>query len=300
MSLLSGDLTTVTTLQAYAPSVLPSAIVSGLITRASRWILSELNRSSLLPRSYTEYFSGAGGRQIILPNWPVLSVSSVYLDTVLQREVSSLTVNNVTVYSSVYGWSFQNWNGIPPGEPAALTLSGGQSFCPGTRNVQVTYVAGYQVTDEAATIPAASEDIEIEVEFVVTPLQPYGSWATDQGVTYADGTVMTAISSGIPTVGQYLPPAPDAATPRTVYTFAEADASEGILLSYGYIPADLEQLVLELVLGRNEFRRNAGIRSKTLANQETIVYDNRPITETAQGILNAYRSVLPPNMGIYV
>lgn len=293
MSLRSGDLTTLATLQAYAPSTINAAILPGMIARASRWILSELNRSFILPKTYNEFYSGTGTRQLILPNWPVLGIASLYVDGALQREVSSLIVNGITVYSSAYGWSFAAWNGVPPGDPAAVALAGGQSFWGGIRNIQISYTAGYQVTDEEATVPAATP-------FEVEPLQPYGTWATDQGVTYADGTPLVAITSGTPNVGEYLPPAPDATTPRANYTFSEDDAEAAVLLSYGYIPADLEQLALELILSRNEYRRNAGIRSKTLANQETIVFENRPLSESAAGIISAYKSVLPPNMGIFV
>lgn len=307
MSLRSGDLTTLATLQAYAPSTINAAILPGMIARASRWILNELNRSFILPKTYNEFYSGTGTRQLILPNWPVLGIASLYVDGALQREVSSLTVNGVTVYSSVYGWSFAAWDGIPPGSPAAVALAGGQSFWSGIRNIQIAYTAGYQVTDEEATIPAlgppADPDADppiLATEYTVEPIQPYGTWATDQGVTYADGTPLVAITSGTPNVGEYLPPAPDAATPRLDYTFSEDDAEAAVLLSYGYIPADLEQLALELILSRNEYRRNAGIRSKTLANQETIVFDNRPLSQSAAGIISAYRSVLPPNMGIFV
>jgi hypothetical protein len=304
MSLSSGDLTTVATVQQYAPDALPTAALPSFIARTSRWILSELNRSSILPRTYNEYFSGTGTGQLILPNWPVLSISSVFLDTALQTEVSNLIVNGISVQNPWSGWSIQSWNGVPPGEPAALLLGSCRPFWGGTRNINVAYQAGYQVTSEAAVVPEAiipdllADPPILQVDFVVTPEQPYGTWATDEGVTYANGTALEAIASGTPNAGEYLPPAPDAATPRLVYTFAEADAGADVLLSYGYIPSDLEQLALELILSRNTYRRNAGIRSKTLANQETIVYDNRPLSDFATGILQAYGSVLPPNFGL--
>jgi hypothetical protein len=174
-----------------------------------------------------------------------------------------------------------------------VDLNGGGIFWSGARNVAVAYRAGYQVTDEEGTIPALTP-------FTITPIQPFGSWATDEGVTYADGTALVAIASGTPTVGQYLPPNPTAATPRNHYTFATADAGEEVLLSYGFIPADLEQVILGMIAEQAAYRNRPGVRSQMLASQETIVYDTSGMTAFSRSILSAYKSVLPPAMGAVV
>jgi len=217
-----------------------------------------------------------------------LSLSTLYVDSSALSEATN--VGNQ--YFSSYGYGFQPWNGIPPGNPAVLSLSGGATFYRGTRNVGVTYLAGYQVTDEAGTIPATP--------FRITPLAPYGIWASDQGVTFLNGTALTAISSGTPTTGQYLPPAPDATVPRDYYTFAAADTGLPVLMSYGFVPADLEQVVLELIIERSAYRTRPGVKSQMLASQETIVYDNSGLSRATQSILSAYRSVLPPAMAAVV
>jgi hypothetical protein len=293
MSLSSGDLTTISTASAYVGDSPSASVLAGLITRISRMLLAELNRPFILPRTYNDSFSGSGTRQLILPNWPVLSVSSVYIDGALATEASPLVVNGVAApFTTASGWSFPAWDGVPPGNPAVIVATGWPRFCFGLSNIGLTYRAGYEVSAEAAVIPATP--------WHVTPEQPYGTWASDGGVTYADGTALVAIASGTPTVGQYVPPNPGLSTPRNYYQFAVADEGEAVLLTYGFIPADLEQAVLELIADRYAYRRRAGIRSQSLASQETIVYDNTGLSAFVDATLSGYKSVLPPALGVYV
>ncbi len=292
MSLASGDLTTLAAVQAYYGSGTGPAVatISGLIPRISRWILNEINRPFILPKAYVQNFYGSGTRQLMLPNWPVLSLASLYIDGGAIQQ-ATMAANGIN--SNCYGWNFQIWNGVPPGEPAVLTLGGGASFWRGAGSVVVSYSAGYQVTEETAIVPATP--------FQITPIQPYGIWASDQGVTL-NGVVATAISAGVPGAGQYLPPALDAAVPRQSYTFAAADVGKTALMSYGFVPADLEQVALELILERSAYRSRPGIRSQSLASQETVTYDTNPkgLSFVSQSILNSYTSVLPPAMGVLV
>lgn len=290
MSLAAGDLTTLATVKAYAGAQAPSdAVLSGLISRVSMMIRSDLNRQFLLPRDYTLVFNGTGTRQLVLPDWPVLALSSLYIGG-----ASITQAQDNSIYSDAYGYRFLDWDGIPPGNPLVLELSGGAYYYPGQQNVAVAYRAGYQVTGEVATIPAAPGP------YTVASLAPYGSWASDEGVTYTNGVALTAILSGTPLAGQYLPPAPDLATPRTVYTFNAADAGLGVLLTYGFVPADIEQVALELIMERGLYRNRVGVRSQMLASQETIVYDTSGFTSFIRRALGAYVSVLPPAIGASV
>ncbi len=160
----------------------------------------------------------------------------------------------------------------------------------GPQNVVVNYTAGYQVTGEAQVISASP--------FTVTPTAPYGAWATDQGVTFAaTGVALTAISTGVPTTGQYLPPMPNAPTPTYVYTFAAADTGLGVLFSYGFVPSDLEQACIEFISERAAYRTRIGIRSQSLASQEVISYDLSGISKYVMDVLSEYISPLPPAMG---
>lgn len=287
MSLATGDLTTLAAVKAYVSNPAADPVLSALIVRESAHIRSILNRGLLVPTTYTQQFSGQGTRQLVLPEWPLLSLTSLVVDGTTIPIAPQ--INDPLPASVPFGWRFQPWNGVPPGQPAVVDLVG-YRFFGGFQNVVATYKAGYQVSNEAQTIPASS--------FQITPNAPYGSWATDQGVTYAaTGAALTAILAGTPTVGQYLPPNPGLSTPRLAYTFAAADVGQGVLLTYGFIPADLEQVCIELIAERVSYRSRVGLRSQALAGQETIAYDLSGIPAYAVEMLRPYESVLPPAIG---
>ena len=101
-------------------------------------------------------------------------------------------------------------------------------------------------------------------------LAPYGPWASDLGVTYAEsGAPLTAVAAA-PAAGQY-------SVAAGVYSFAAADAGASISLSYGYVPQDLAQAALELAAERFRAAEHIGVRSKSLGGQETIAFDSAPI-----------------------
>lgn len=288
MSLATGDLTTLAAVKSYITAPAADAVISGLITRISGHIRAAMNRGILVPTTYTQQFSGQGTQQLVLPEWPLLSLTSLKIDG-LPIPVSP-QVDDPSSFNVTYGYRFQPWSGVPPGNPAVLDLIG-YSFRGGLQNTIVSYVAGYQVTGEAQTIPAVST-------FTVVPNLPFGSWATDRGVVNATtGAVLTSTTNPAPAAGQYLPPNPALATPRLNYTFNSADANTPILLSYGFIPAEVEQACIELIMERSAYRSRVGIRSQSLASQETIVYDLGGISKYVQEVLRDYVSVLPPAIG---
>lgn len=292
MTLLLGDLTTLAAAQAYVEPRPSDVLLSGLITRVSMMVRSFTNRSFFLPRSYVRQFSGTATGQLMLPDYPVLgaALTSLVVDGTVVSIAPQPDDNGIG--SPGFGYRFQPWDGFPPGMPAAIDLVG-SSFWSGQQNIVASYRAGYQVTDEAQTVPGTP--------YTVTPLGPNGGWATDEGVTFAaTGVALTPISSGTPTTGQYLPPTPDATTSRAYYTFAAADAAKGVLLSYGFVPADLEQVVLELIAERASYRRRTSVRSQTLASQESIVYMDGSMNGWACAALQPYVSVLPPPIGASV
>jgi hypothetical protein len=290
MSLAGGDLTTLTAVQGYIDSAPSNTVLSGLIIRVSRMMLSAMSRPLLVPRAYTEQFNGTGSRQIVLPNWPLLAAPTLAIGGV---PVTVAPQPSDSVAGSAWpswGFRYQPWNGMPPGDPAVLELTGGAFYRWGQQNVVISYNAGYQVSGE---VPNAA---------AYTPLTPWGSWATDRGVTYAGaGAALTAITSGAPGVGQYVAPAPDApSSPTTAYTFNAADVSTGLLISYGFIPADVEQAAIEFISERASYRRRVGVRSQSLAGQEVMSYDLSAINKFVQATLGPYCSVIPPAMGASV
>ena len=292
MTLLAGDLTTLATAKGYIDPLPSDAIVQGLVTRISAMIRSTLNRPYLFPRQYMRQFDGTGTQQLVLPDYPLLSLASLIVSGTTISLAPQLGATTPPA-APPFGYRFQPWDGLVPGMPAVVELVG-TAFWSGHQNVVATYTAGYQVTGESQRVPVSSP-------YQFTPLAPWGSWAVDEGATYAsNGVALTAIASGTPTAGEYLPPAPDLASPIPYYTFAAADAGAAILLNYGFIPADLEQVALELIAERASYRRRVGIRSQSLASQESFTYDDAGISKWAVDALFPYVSVLSPPIGASV
>ncbi len=245
------------------------ALLGGLITSVSRSILEYLNRSYLLPMQRTEVRDGTGSQRMMLKEFPVNSIAS-------------LTVNGSVIPACTSppfgtGYILDAADPYPPGHIQRLIMTG-QTFWRGLSNVTVVYNAGYQVTGEAWTIPATP--------FQITATQPWGNWGSDQGVTFAaTGVALTQVASG-PTAGQY-------AVAAGVYTFAAADVGKAVLISYGYIPADVRQACLQALGDEFKSRERIGIQSKSLAGQETITYTTSMLTTRVKAMLASYVSVTP-------
>jgi len=298
MTLATGDLTTLSAAQPYLDSPPSAAVLNGMITRVSRSICSYLNRGLLIPHTYTEQFSGSGTHQLVLPNYPILTLDSLKISG--RATEPAQHTSELNTFSNPYGYRYQPWNGIPPGIAPVIELTGGAFYMWSHQGVVVTYRAGYQVTDESIIVPSFPGK-----ECTVTPMCPFGVWATDEGVRDAiDGTLYLAVqSTETPLVGQYIPPDPNQTPqPRLYYTFCPDDGQKTLLISYGYVPAELEQAALETVQDRASYRRRAGgVRSQSLAAQESITYaQSDGFSDYVKDILGPFCSPLPPAMGVFV
>jgi hypothetical protein len=249
------------------------ALLSALITRASRQIYSYLQRSLILPHEVNEVRDGTGGNVLVLGQWPVMSVAAVIVGA---REVPQAP----TPVGS--GWTLEQWDGLPPGRPQAVSLKGyafGQSF-PGAENnqiVTIAYQAGYQVSEEPQIVSAGSATVNA----------PYGEWASDQGVSYASGVPLQSVT-GAPSVGQYQL----SGTPGT-YNFNSGDDGASILVSYGYVPSDLADACIELVAERYKYSERVGEKSHSLGGNETVSFDNARFTPLIAAMLQPYRRTIP-------
>jgi len=254
-----------------------------LIAEASRMALNYMQRADLGLTTITETISGKNTPKQPLRCWPVIAVNS-------------LSLNGVVIPAStgplVYGYALEQVYGSSAGKPQMLGIVGsvygsgggypspygyygqsppiggvslGRPFSVGVNNILVNYTYGYAVQNEAQKIPPTSA-------YTIAPNAPYGSLSQDLGVSYATGGALTAISSGTPTVGQYLPPNLSGDTPTLVYTFAAADAGKGVLLNYNYVPYDIEQAVIEIVAERYRYKERIGQSSQSLGGQTTTSY----------------------------
>jgi hypothetical protein len=234
-------------------SAADDTLLSSLISQISQAICAYLNRPFFLPKTVTENYDGRGGDALMLANWPVNSVSAV---SVNGSVIPQAPTPGPGVYPSS-GWMLDGDATLPPGAMQRIFLSG-YCFTRGRRNVQVTYSAGYQISAESQVIPSAAP-------YQITAIQPYGEWATDQGVTCA-GAALTAVASA-PAAGQY------SVDPTTgIYTFAAADAGKTVLPTYGYVPAQLAKAAGDWVADCYKYLDRIGQTSKSLGGQETTAF----------------------------
>lgn len=244
-------------------------LLTRLIGQVSRFIANYLQRPTLFRQEYVETYDGTGSARLMLRNWPVLSVESL--------AIGVLTVSAAQAPGHA-GYSMEAWNGLPPGRPQTLTLNG-YRFSTGLDNVAVTYAAGYAVDGEAHTVPSG-DPYSIGVD------APHGPWAVDEGVSYADGTALTRVTAN-PSTGQY------SIDGRGNYAFAAADAGSEVLISYSFVPADLEQACIELVAERYRYKDRIGESSKTIGGQVTAAFSLKDMPDYVRELLQPYMSVVP-------
>lgn len=243
------------------------ALLTRLISAASRTILAYIGRPMIFKKSYTRKFSGVGNPTMVIPDFPV-------------QAISSLKVNGVTIpqaeTTTSSGWAFEEWSGYCPGQSQLLALRG-YNFTTGMMNVELAYTSGYYIGNEAHTVPAAST-------YTVTVDAPQGKWAVDEGVTLANGTALTKVASA-PAALQY-------SVADGVYTFNAAQASAAVLISYSFTPADLENVCIEMVAERYRYKDRIGLASKSLAGQETISYSLKDLNAFNRMQLDPYKRVV--------
>ncbi len=249
------------------------ALLARLITDVSGAIMAYLGRPSLTPRSFVERLDGDGKTRLFLRRYPVLAINSLLIDS---QAVTSVPVPTAGSPCD-NGYLLEPWDGLPPGRLQALDVFG-TCFHHGRQNVVVGYTAGYAVTAESATVPAAPGP------YSVTAAVPFGPWASDSGVTYANGLALTPLA-GNPSAGQY-------AVASGVYTFAAADAGANVLLSYGFIPAAINNACIEWVAERYRYRTRIGQSAQTVAGQQTASYSLKDVPDFIRASLDPYRSVV--------
>jgi hypothetical protein len=277
-----SDLTTLANVKAWLsgnPAIggQDDALLGRLITAASRFILATLQRPIILPHAVTESYDGDGSTRMTLAQWPVTSVAALAIDG------NTVPASNPAPTAS--GYLLEAWDGSPPGRPQTLYLVGygfsnfalGQGFTRAYQNVQVTYTAGYQVTNEAAAVPANPGPYTIAVA------APYGNWCQDAGVRYAAGGALTPVT-GAPAAGQY-------AAAAGVYTFSSADAGRAVLISYGFTPADLEQAAIELVGERYRHKGRIGMASESQGGHVSTAFTQKDMHPFVAALIEPYRRV---------
>jgi hypothetical protein len=295
LSLFNGDLTTPQRVAMWLPSppALPSPILSMLVTSASNQIRSKLNRNVIYSRLVNQTLGGTGNDVILLPEYPVSSISSLQVGHSLVNAYPLPAPTSLAPPNTFgYGYRFTPWDGVTlPGDPAMIKFVHG-GFPYGEQNIKVSYMAGYGITNEAQVAAAQ-----------VTVAQPLGIWCRDNGVVYATtGLPLTAVATS-PAIGQYVPPTD---TQPGIYTFSAADAAANaaLLISYSFVPADLEQAVIHMVAETMSYRGRVGEISKSLGGQESVRFwrgdKGMRIPPEIEALIHPYVSVIPPLIGSMV
>ncbi|MGA2412662.1 MAG: hypothetical protein ABSG46_20050, partial [Candidatus Binataceae bacterium] len=101
---------------------------------------------------------------------------------------------------------------------------------------------------------------------------------------YAGGAALTAVSGAL-TAGHYN-------VSGGVYSFAAADAGANVLISYGFIPAAVNNACIEWVAERYRYRTRVGQSAQTVSGQMTSSYSLKDIPDFIRTSLDPYRSVV--------
>ena len=256
-----GDLSTLTAVKLWigVTGTTSDVLLGRLVTAASGFVRGYLSRPYLGSTLITERYNGTGSDTLLLRHGPVTSIVSILYDG---KTVTAAATGNPPSGGYLLDPAF---------ETIGVVNLTDDVFSRDRLNVQVTYWAGYLAAAEAHTAAAS--------------VQAALTWLTDAGVTYANGTALAAVL-GVPTVGQY-------AVSAGVYAFAAADVGKAVLISYGTVPVELEDAVIEIVGEAYKRLDRIGITTKTLAGQEIVSFSGLAIgTKIALG-LSRFKRVAP-------
>lgn len=264
-----GDLITLAALKTHLGilSSADDAALAQLISQISRAIASFCNRPFFWPRDVVDIFDGNGRDRIQLRHWPAVDVHSVTVDG---APISAA----VGAFDS--GYVLEAPDLEPPGAMQQLKLRQ-RIFARGWQNIAVSYRAGYQISGEAAVVPAAP--------FYVEAAQNFGAFACDLGATYLNGAPMQAVAAN-PGAGQYVCDGVGG------YYFSSHDSGAAIALNYGYVPADLAQAALEWAADRYRYRERIAMASKSLGGQETASFRIADMPDFVALALRSYVRIL--------
>ena len=267
---MQGDLTTLAKVKDYlgikASIDTSDVILSRMITAASKFVLNYIARQTLAPMTVTDIYDGNGKNFLVIRQWPVLSVESINFcgqSITVAAAGNPLTPGYLIDSADASG-----------GAQQLLTLIG-YCFPYGRSIVFVRYRYGYMISGEAAVVPPSSP-WTLTTDFM---------WLSDEGVTYADGTALTAVPSN-PAQGQY-------SVAAGTYAFNEADEGQAVLISYGYCPADVEEATIELIAESYRRKERVGEMSKSLGGQETVSFSQKDMHDSIALALQPYCRTAP-------
>lgn len=253
------------------------AELTRLVVAASAWAYTYLNRGPFPAHDLVENVRGNGKDTMLLKEWPVISISSVGIQG---SEVKPATEGQFGLMSNGYVIS----DNVFPGSPQSLNLFGGAFFWYRSQ-VQVKYRAGYEATEDYVLEEGVDEEGNPTGAIVQVRPGSAGSWLVDFGVKI-DAVDAVKVSKD-PAIGEY------SVDEWGYYSFNIGDKDKTASISYGYVPWDISQAITELVGETFRYKDRIGVKSKSLAGQETVSYFDTVMTPTVQSTLGLYRNVVP-------
>lgn len=236
------------------------ALLQQLVDGASAFVYSYLSLDTFAKSQYDEMYDGTGGGMIVLRQMPPVDVLAVAINGTPLAPASG--DGKTSPFQNGFKLFRQN-----------LTLFGLRFPCQ-RNSVYVSYTAGYEAQNEAHTVQGTGHTVTVSK-----------IWLDDQGVTLANGTPLTAVASA-PAAMQY-------SVTDGVYTFNVAQDTAGVLISYSFVPADINHAVIELVAERYKYRDRIGHTNKSLGGQETVGFQANNVPQFILALLNKYIRVVP-------
>jgi hypothetical protein len=251
------NLTTVATVKSYLGIVTANqdTLIGQLITRESAFVEQWTGRVFPSSTNTSKRLSGAGTDRLVLGG-PLLSVSG-------------LSIGGVTVEASA--------DGIQAGylfDDTCLYLIGGDKFPRQPMNVVCSWAEGYQAV-ETGFVPTGNTP-------TITPTTG-GTVVAVVSVVDSTGVVLTQTGAA-PLAGEF-------SFSAGVFTFNSAQYNDSVTMTYNYVPASVEQAVIEMVSLDLQQRSNIGITSKSLAG-ESISYERKGMTDSIKEMLMPYRRMV--------
>lgn len=146
---MANDMTTLAEVKAYCgvQSANADAVLQSLLDAAAPAFAAYCNLGSFFSRSYNAMRDGTGSDRLVLANMPVTDVSSVSID----GQTIPKSVNGGAGYDFVLG--------------GRLVFLRGYRFTMGTRNVKITYTAGFNDVGNLYPLP---DDLSIACKMYVS------------------------------------------------------------------------------------------------------------------------------------
>lgn len=263
----AGDLTTLANVKDWlglsSANTASDQLISQLITRASAFVLNTINRSHIGLEQFTEMYDGYGSTFMVLRRAPVYQVLA------LSFSGTPISPAAGDGFTSAYCNGFV----LDPGnEKTTSRITLFHHVTPrGRGSVMVRYTAGF-VTEEIFTIPDDSYTITVAKTWL--------------GNVKVEGDEIFEEVAADPAPGQYT-------ASGGTYVFNVADQGKQVAVSYSYVPADIEQSVIELVGERFKYKDRIGEASKSLGGQETVSFRLGSMNDFTRDALLAYKLVAP-------